>query len=144
MELMRRTNGNWLPSLLEDIFEDNVIENKFKNLRSLPAVNIEELEDKYSLELAAPGKSKKDFNIELDNDLLTISSETREDNKTEDKERNFTRREFSYESFKRSFTLPESIDTSKIKANYRNGVLIVDLPKREEAKTQPKRIIDIS
>lgn len=144
MELMRRTNGNWLPSLLEDIFEDNVIENKFKNLRSLPAVNIEELEDKYSLELAAPGKSKKDFNIELDNDLLTISSETREDNKTEDKERNFTRREFSYESFKRSFTLPESIDTSKIKANYRNGVLIVDLPKREEAKTQPKRMIDIS
>lgn len=144
MELMRRTNGNWLPSLLEDIFEDNVIENKFKNLRSLPAVNIEELEDKYSLELAAPGKSKKDFNIELDNDLLTISSETKEDNKTEDKERNFTRREFSYESFKRSFTLPESIDTSKIKANYRNGVLIVDLPKREEAKTQPKRMIDIS
>jgi len=144
MELMRRTNGNLLPSLLEDIFDNNVIENKFKNFRSLPAVNIEELEDKYSLELAAPGKSKKDFNIELDNDLLTISSEIKEENRSEDKERNFSRREFSYESFKRSFTLPESVDTSKIKASYKNGILILDLPKREEAKTQPKRMIDIS
>lgn len=144
MELMRRTNGNLLPGLLEDIFDNNVIENKFNNFRSLPAVNIEELEDKYSLELAAPGKSKKDFNIELDNDLLTISSEIKEENRSEDKERNFSRREFSYESFKRSFTLPESVDTSKIKASYKNGILTLDLPKREEAKTQPKRMIDIS
>jgi HSP20 family protein len=144
MELMRRTNGNLLPSLLEDIFDNNVVENKFNNFRSLPAVNIEELEDKYSLELAAPGKSKKDFNIELDNDLLTISSEIKGEKRSEDKERNFSRREFSYESFKRSFTLPESVDTSKIKASYKNGILILDLPKREEAKTQPKRMIDIS
>ncbi len=144
MELMKRTNGNWLPSLLEDIFEDNNIQRRLTTMNSLPAVNIEEKEDKYSLEMAAPGKSKKDFNIELDNDLLTISSEVKEENQTEDKERNFTRREFSYESFKRSFTLPETIDTSKIKATYKNGVLTLDLPKREEAKTQPKRMIDIS
>ena len=144
MELMRRTNGNLLPSLLEDIFDNNVIENKFKNLCSLPAANIEEKEDNFILELAAPGKSKEDFNIELDNDLLTISSEVNQETKTEDKERNFTRKEFSYESFKRSFTLPESVDTSKIKASYTDGVLILDLPKREEAKTQPKRMIDIS
>jgi len=141
---MKRTNGNWLPSLLEDIFEDNNIQRRLTTMNSLPAVNIEEKEDKYSLEMAAPGKSKKDFNIELDNDLLTISSEVKEENQTEDKERNFTRREFSYESFKRSFTLPETIDTSKIKATYKNGVLTLDLPKREEAKTQPKRMIDIS
>lgn len=144
MELKTRANGNWLPSLLEDIFDDSVLERRFKNIHSLPAVNIEEKEDKYSLELAAPGKSKKDFNIELDNDLLTISSEIREENKTDDKERQFTRREFSYESFKRSFTLPDTIDTAKIKANYKNGILILDMPKREEAKTQPKRMIDIS
>lgn len=143
MELTTRTN-NWLPSILEDIFDDRVIENRFKNMKSLPAVNIEEKEDSFHLELAAPGKSKEDFNIELDNDLLTISSEIKEENTSEDKERNFTRREFSYESFKRSFTLPESIDTSKIKASYTDGVLILDLPKREEAKTQPKRMIDIS
>jgi len=141
---MKRTNGNWLPSLLEDIFEENNIQRRFTTLNSLPAVNIEEKEDKYSLEMAAPGKSKKDFNIELDNDLLMISSEIKEENQTEDKERNFTRREFSYESFKRSFTLPETIDTTKIKAAYKNGVLSLDLPKREEAKTQPKRMIDIN
>ncbi len=144
MELMTRTNGNWLPSLLEDIFDDTHIQKRFKNLHALPAVNIEEKEDRFSLELAAPGKSKKDFNIELDNELLTISSEIKEENKTEDNKRQFTRREFSFESFKRSFTLPDSIDTSKIKASYKNGILIVDLPKREEAKTQPKRMIDIS
>jgi HSP20 family protein len=144
MELMTRTNGNWLPSLLEDIFEDNNLQRRFKHTNSLPAVNIEEKEDRFTLEMAAPGKSKKDFNIELDNELLTISSEIKEESKTEDKERHFTRREFSYESFKRSFTLPDTIDSTKIKAAYKNGVLSVELPKREEAKTQPKRMIDIS
>ena len=144
MELMTRTKNQWLPSLLEDIFDDKLTESGFNTAKSLPAVNIEEQEDKYVLELAAPGKSKKDFNIELDNDLLTISSEIKEEHKSEDKNRNFTRREFSYESFRRSFTLPDSVDTTKVKANYKNGVLLVDLPKREEAKKQPKRLIDIS
>ena len=143
MELMTRKNA-WLPSLLEDIFDDKLTESGFNTMKSLPAVNIEEQEDKYVLELAAPGKSKKDFDIELDNDLLTISSEIKEEHKSEDKDRNFTRREFSYESFRRSFTLPDSVDTNKVKANYKNGVLLVDLPKREEAKKQPKRLIDIS
>lgn len=144
MELMTKTKNGWLPSLLEDIFDERLAENGLNTMKSLPAVNIEEQEDKYVLELAAPGKSKKDFNIELDNDLLTISSEIKEEHKSEDKDRNFTRREFSYESFRRSFTLPDSVDTSKVKANYKNGVLLVDLAKREEAKKQPKRLIDIS
>lgn len=144
MELMTRTKNGWLPNLLEDIFDERLAENGLNTMKSLPAVNIEEREDQYSLELAAPGKSKKDFNIELDNDLLTISSEIKEEHKSEDKDRHFTRREFSYESFRRSFTLPDSIDASQIKANYKNGVLTVDLPKREEAKAQPKRLIDIS
>jgi len=143
MELMTRKNA-WLPSLLEDIFDEKLTESGFNTMKSLPAVNIEEQEDKYVLELAAPGKTKKDFDIELDNDLLTISSEIKEEHKTEDKDKDFTRREFSYESFRRSFTLPDSVDTSKVKANYKNGVLLVDLPKREEAKKQPKRLIDIS
>ena len=144
MELMTKTKNGWLPSLLEDIFDERLAENGLNTMKSLPAVNIEEQEDKYVLELAAPGKTKKDFNIELDNDLLTISSEIKEEHKSEDKDRNFTRREFSYESFRRSFTLPDSVDTNKVKANYENGVLLVDLPKREEAKKQPKRLIDIS
>lgn len=143
MELMKRTNGTWLPNLLEDIFDDSNIQRRFKTVNSLPAVNIEELEDMFKLELAAPGKVKEDFNIELDNDLLTISSEIKKENETEDKERQFTRREFSFESFRRSFTLPDTIDYSKINASYENGVLIIELPKREEARTQPKRVIDI-
>lgn len=144
MELMTRTKNGWLPNLLEDIFDDRLAENGMNTMKSLPAVNIEEKEDKYNLELAAPGKIKEDFNIELDNDLLTISSEIKEEHKSEDKQRNFTRREFSFESFKRSFTLPDTVDTSKVKAGYENGVLSIDLPKREEAKKQPKRMIDIS
>lgn len=143
MNLMTRTKNEWLPSLLEDIFDDRLAENGFNTRNYLPAVNIEEKEEKYSLELAAPGKTKKDFNIELDNDLLTISSEIKEEHKSEDKDRKYTRREFSYEGFKRSFTLPDTVDTNKVKANYKNGVLTVDLPKREEAKKQPKRLIDI-
>jgi len=143
MELMKRTNGTWLPNLLEDIFDDSNIQRRFKTVNSLPAVNIEELEDMFKLELAAPGKVKEDFNIELDNDLLTISSEIKKEDETEDKERQFTRREFSFESFRRSFTLPDTIDYSKINASYENGVLIIELPKREEARTQPKRVIDI-
>ncbi len=144
MELMTRTKNGWLPNLLEDIFDDSLTENGLNTMKSLPAVNIEENEDKYILELAAPGKTKKDFNIELDNDLLTISAEIKEENKSEDKDKNYTRREFNYESFKRSFTLPDTIDMSKVKANYKNGVLYIDMPKRDEAKKQPKRLIDIS
>lgn len=144
MELMTRTKNGWFPNFLEDIIDDRLTEGGVSTMKSLPAVNIEEKEDRYSLELAAPGKTKKDFNIELDDDLLTISSEIKEEHRSEDKERNFTRREFSYESFKRSFTLPDTIDQSKVKAHYKNGVLTVDLPKRDEAKKQPKRLIDIS
>ena len=143
MELMTRTNNRWLPNLLENIFDER-LDNGLSTMKSLPAVNIEEFEDKFTLELAAPGKAKSDFNIELDNDLLTISSEVKNENTTEDENRNYTRREFSFESFKRSFTLPDTINTSEVSANYDNGILIINLPKREEAKTQPKRMIDIS
>ena len=137
MELMTRTKNGWLPSLLEDIFDDKLTESGFNTMKSLPAVNIEEQEDKYVLELAAPGKTKKDFNIELDNDLLTISSEIKEEHKSEDKDRNFTRREFSYESFRRSFTLPDSVDTSKVKANYKNGVLLLIYQSVRKLKNNP-------
>jgi HSP20 family protein len=144
MNAMTKTNRGWLPNILDDIFEERLTDSRFKNLSTLPAVNIQESEDRFTIELAAPGKAKEDFNIELDNDLLTISSEKKTEQTTADKAKNYTRKEFSYQSFKRSFTLPESIDVSAIKANYENGVLNVELPKREEAKTQPKRLIDIS
>jgi len=110
----------------------------------ISVVDIRETEDSFSVEVAAPGKAKEDFNIELDNDVLTISSEDRKENESSNKEGRFTRREFSYKTFKRAFSLPDSVDNTKISASYNNGVLEIALPKREEAKIQAKRLIDIS
>jgi HSP20 family protein len=110
---------------------------------SIPAVNIKESDDNFLVEVAAPGKSKEDFNIELDNDVLTISAEEKKENKEEENGK-FTRREFSYRTFKRAFSLPEMVETTKINASYEQGVLLIALPKKEEAKVQAKRMIEIS
>lgn len=146
MSIIKRKNSNLFPSFLDDVLGKDLLNPSAESGNvgfNVPAANIQEFEDKFVLDLAAPGKSKKDLNIELDNDVLTISSE--KEDKNEDKTNDsFTRQEYSYESFTRSFTIPESVDSSKIKANYEDGVLKLELPKREEAKTQPKRMIDIS
>lgn len=145
MNLIRR--NNWLPSMLDEMFNGDWLENTDQTPafgRNTPAVNVKENDDEFIVEVAAPGMKKEDFEIELNNNLLSISSEVKEENKTEDKEEKYTRREFRYASFKRSFTLPESIDNSKIAADYKDGVLKIELPKREEAKVQPKRLIEIS
>ena len=107
-----------------------------------PSVNIKETKDDYQLEVSAPGLSKKDFNISVDNDILTISGE-KEVNKNDDQD-NYTRKEFSVSSFKRSFTLPESLDSNGIKAEYNDGILNIILPKKEETKEKPSRVIKIS
>ena len=110
---------------------------------SLPAVNVKETNDEFVIELAAPGMEKKDFKINFNNNVITISSE-KEDKKEVQKE-NYTRKEFSYQSFQRSFTVPENaIMSDKIEASYNNGILEVKLPKREEVKPQPEREIKIS
>lgn len=109
---------------------------------TLPSVNIKENEDKFSVEMAVPGFSKSDFNIELNNNELTISSERKEENEQKEDGR-YTRREFSYQSFRRSFTLPNTVDGEKISAQYKNGVLQVSIPKREEAKPKPPKQIAI-
>ena len=142
MELMTKTNGTWLPNLLDNIFDESLDSQPLRKLRSLPAVNIIETDDEFSIEFAAPGKKREEFNIELDNELLTISS-TNEEKPSSKETANYTRREFSYSSFKRSFTLPETVNLSKIDASYTDGILTVNLPKLEEAKKQPKRLIDI-
>lgn len=109
---------------------------------SLPKVNIKEVSDAFIVEMAVPGLKKSDFNIDLDNHVLSISAEIKEENK-EEKEAGYTRREFGYSSFKRTFTLPETVEDDKIKATYNEGILSVHLPKREEAKQKPARTIDI-
>jgi len=126
---------------------DNLFNNESFNIprasvgNTTPAVNIRENEDEFFLDFAIPGINKENVNIELDKDLLTVSSEINE-NKEETKG-NFTRREFHYASFKRSFILPETVDTTKIKADYNNGVLNISIPKKEEAKPKPVRAIKI-
>ena len=144
--IKRRNNNNLFPSFLDDVLGNDLMNPSadFGNVGfNVPAANIKEHEEKFILELAAPGKTKQDFNVELDNDVLTISSEQENKNENGSGE-NFTRKEYSYESFTRSFTIPESVDSTKIEANYEEGILKLNLPKREEAKTQPKRMIDIS
>jgi HSP20 family protein len=95
----------------------------------------------FHLDLVAPGKEKKDFDVELEEDTLTISTTT--DQESNEDNSQFTRREFDYASFQRSFRIPETIDTKNIKANYKNGLLSIILPKRKEAIPEPKKQIEI-
>jgi HSP20 family protein len=104
-------------------------------------VNISETDTNFELALAAPGKTRKDFNVELDDHVLTVSSESKHED--ESKTDQYTRREFRYDNFQRSFRLPETVDTSGIKAKYDNGILTITLPKHEEAIPEPKKQIEI-
>jgi HSP20 family protein len=116
----------------------------FRNgaMQKSPAVNVVESANGYRLEVAAPGLAKEDFEVKVDKDQLTISAK-KESSKTEDSGEKYTRREFSFLEFKRSFHLPETVDATNIKATYENGVLNVMLEKKPEAKPQPARVIEI-
>lgn len=147
MSLINTNNAGWLPSVFDDMFKTDWL-GETTNVNtigtSIPAVNIQETDEDFLVEVAAPGKVKEDFNIELDNDVLTISAEEKQEKETSEKSGKFTRREFSYSTFKRAFSLPDSVDSGKISASYNNGVLEIAIPKREEAKVQAKRMIAIS
>jgi HSP20 family protein len=146
MKLARR-NENYYPSIFDRFFNDGLMDWETSNFSStntsLPAVNVKETNNEFVIELAAPGMSKKDFKINFQNNVLTISSEKKEEK--DEKKENYTRKEFSYQSFQRSFTVPEnSVIGDKIGAKYDDGVLNIILPKREEVKPQPMREIKIS
>jgi HSP20 family protein len=141
MTLIRWNNRNALTDLFSNFFESDFVDNF--NRRALePAANILEHADAFELNLAAPGLKKDDFKIGLENNILTISSETLDEKVEESK--NYTRKEFFFGSFSRSFTLPKTIDLEKIKADYENGILKVMLPKKEEARLDIKKEIKIS
>lgn len=111
---------------------------------TLPAVNIRENHDEYLIDVAAPGMSKENFKVNYDNGRLTISSERKEE-KSEKTEEKYTRREFSYMSFQRAFTMPENVvNGERINANYADGILRIKVPKRDEVKPKPAREIKIS
>jgi len=139
MALIRFNQYPALTDLMETL-ERNFFNPEEKFQGDIPAVNIKEENDKFILEMAAPGMKKSDFHINLENDVLTISSEKKEEK--EEKQENYTRREFYYNTFSRSFNLPESVDAEKIKADYKNGILSITLPKKEE--TRVTRQIKIS
>ncbi len=128
--------GERMPTLFDDFFKpwnewfDNG--NLLGRTMNVPAVNITENKENYQVSLAVPGMKKDDFKIDIDGNMLTISSE-QEENK-EEKDTKFTRKEYSYSSFSRSFTLPEEINKEKIEAKYEEGVLRISLPRKEEAK----------
>lgn len=140
--------NNAFPKLFDDFFTRD-IDHWFNNEKSpkatLPAVNVKVNEDSYALEVAVPGRKKEDFKIELNQDVLTISSEKEHKKEEKDKEGNYTQREFSYQSFQRSFRLPKGkVDSEKIQARYEDGILHLSLPKKEEAKPKPARQIEIA
>ncbi|WP_430972919.1 Hsp20/alpha crystallin family protein [Sunxiuqinia rutila] len=134
------------PKLFNDFFDRdwmNFSTRNFSNTNTtLPSVNIKEDDNGFEVEMAAPGFEKNDFKIDLDNSMLTISSEKKVDSETK-KGQQFTQREFSYQSFSRSFTLPQSAESEKITASYANGILKIAIPKKEEAKPKPARNIEI-
>ncbi len=125
-----------MPSVFDDFFKpwNEWFDNGgfLGRTMNVPAVNITEQKDEYRVTMAIPGLKKDDFKIDVDGNMLTISSE-REENK-EEKDKKFTRKEYSYSSFSRSFTLPEEINKEKIEARYEDGVLKISLPRKEEAK----------
>lgn len=145
MSLMRLNTG-MNGGLFDRFFDADLMDWATRNFSetntTIPSVNIRETDDGYAVEMAAPGLSKSDFKVELLNDTLTISSEKQEKKRAEEKGR-YTKQEFAYQSFKRSFHLPSTVEEDQIMAKYEDGILKVWIPKKEEAKPKPAKLIDI-
>jgi len=139
--MLARINRRYVPAYWDDFFNDNFFNtvSNFTTEGNTPAVNVAEDEKEFRIEIAVPGLSKKDVKIDLENDVLTISSELKE-NKEEHKT-NYMRREFQYNQFKRSFQLPETVDQEQIRATHESGIVTIQLPKKEEmVQKAPKQI----
>lgn len=140
MSLVRFTKQ--MPSVFDRFFDGDLMDWSNDVNTTLPSVNIKETKEGFEVKVAAPGFDKNDFKLELNHDVLTISSEKQAENETKEGEQ-YTRREYCYSSFKRSFVLPDSADAEKINAEYKNGILDITIPKKEEAKPKDKRMIEV-
>ena len=140
MRIVKYNNNNVFPSLMNEFFNDDLRMNFFNRRHSVPSVNSVENNDSFEIDLAVPGMKKDNFTIELNDKILVISSDNSDYDQNERKRLN----EFNYSSFQRSFRVPESVELDKIKANYKNGILKIKLPKRKDSITKPNRVIDIS
>jgi len=135
----KRSNGALVPGfadVFDSIFNDTFFSDRM--VARVPAANISESQDHYHVELAAPGLKKDDFKIGLERNVLTVSVETQ--NEEQDVQKNYAKREYSYGSFVRSFTLPETANAENIEASYTDGILAIDIAKREEAKIVRRQI----
>ncbi|MCU4155517.1 Hsp20/alpha crystallin family protein [Carboxylicivirga sp. A043] len=147
---LAKLSNNWFPSapsIFDRFFDGELMDWNRTNYSStdttLPAVNVKENDNEFLIDVAAPGLKKEDFKVNYDNGRLTISSEKKNEKEEKDSGK-ITRREFSYQSFQRSFTVSEHVvDAEKIGANYENGILHIILPKREELKPKPAKQIEI-
>ena len=140
MRIVKYNNNNVFPSLMNEFFNDDFGLDFFNRNYSVPSVNSIENNDSFEIDLAVPGMKKEEFSIELNDKVLVISSES-SNNIENDKMR---LNEFNFSSFQRSFRVPDSVDQDKIKANYKNGILKIKLPKRKESISKPNRVINIS
>lgn len=144
MSLMRKNDWPSLTNglLLSDFFDnDRFFDADWLKKQSVPAVNVKETEKGYEIDMAVPGFTKKDFEITVDKGVLTISSEKEEEK--EEKDKNYTRKEFSYNSFSRSFTLPENVSEEDVKANYEDGILKLHVAKKAMVTAKPKKAIEV-
>ena len=142
MSLVRyRQQSPLFKMFFDDVFTKDSFFNQMEAKHQVPAANIKQEEDRFIIDLAAPGLQKDDFSINLENDLMTISAEKKVEN--EEKQPRFTRKEFQYHQFSRSFTLPESVNLEGISASYEQGVLSIVLPKNKEATIEPVRQIKV-
>ena len=142
MSLIKRTDWPRGNSLLADLFDnDRFFASPWLSGRNMPAVNIRENENNYEVELAVPGYDKKDFEISIDNGLLTVSAEKSDE--TEKKEDNYTRREFGFSSFSRSFNLPTNINEENVDAKYADGVLKLTFAKKQETNGKSRKQISV-
>lgn len=136
------TRRSFRPFYMPNLFDDDFFSGLNNKTFSMPSVNILEDEKNYKLELAVPGIDRKDLKIDINEDVLTISSEVK--NRNEESTDGYKRKEFNYASFCRSFYIPENVNRDKIEANYKDGILYVGLPKQEEEKNKITRQIEIS
>jgi HSP20 family protein len=147
---MKLSKKSSMPSILSDFFNNDRLERMFdydllpsaNMFNRIPAANIKDNGKEYKIELAVPGMKKNDFDINLENDTLTISAEKKD--VKEDENENYTRREYSYNAFRRTFRIPDLVSPENVKARYENGVLEISLPKKEDNKTEKRKSIKVS
>lgn len=144
MTLVKRKDSLF-PGIWSNFFENEWLDIPSANQlgSSMPAVNILDAGENYEIQIAAPGMKKDQFNVTLDDGLLTVSTEQVDENQITNQQGRYTHREFNYFSFKRSFNLPETVDRENVSANYQDGVLTVFIPKFEQGKKKQMKMIEV-